>query len=556
MPPGQAGNGQPARMRGEPCCGWNCFGKPGEPFTPHYYVVHGKAGSASAGDIDLAATHERLPSSELAAARLIKRMHADADKPLLHGEQTRRWRQWDGARYAPQNATFGTDLAERFAGEYKILLREIRQSVNLTVRVANPDATADEIEEKAEAEMKAKWGKHLGYRGTLWSERGQAALIRQLGRTCGVDDSLLDADTGEIVVDGGRISVAQILGSYQPAAPGRPEVPPYVKTLDHDPERLVTLRTGAGVDYVPGAACPAFDQFLATSVPDPQQRWWLCWRAISALFGRNPRKGFVNDIGEPDSGKSTFTTVMGLLGGGYARSVEAKTFMVKHASDSGFLADELRGARLVSTHEPEPGARFAVGYMKAVTGRDRQRTRGPYGRGFIEWTPQCTVFIGTNRPVAFDTSDEAVLSRQEPVRFARGYQVMDEHLAQRLSAELPGILNRLLECLLWEARWGLPPLPPSMIAERERLATETEPALRFVEELIGQGRLAEADPRQVSASHCVQLAWLYQAFEQWCHDEGIRPVKRSVFKAVVGRRYPARMSNGCRFHGLMVLGQF
>ena len=534
---GRGPNGQAAGPGDGLCCGPECWGGPGKPGTTHYLVIHSKDGS-----INLPGTHERLPDSDLAAAALLRMMHREAGRPLLCGEQTRRWLMWDGSHYTPQVETFGGDLAERLAVDYAVVLRDIDKAILCEIARQMPGASEADIEKAAEAERKARWSLHHRYRHRLWSEQGQAALIKQVMRTCAVDVSLLDTAVGEIIVDGGRISYAQIL---QDGA---------VALLPHDPARLITRRMGAGVDYIPQATCPVFDEFLATSVADEHQRWWLCWRAANALFGRFPRKGFVNPIGETDSGKSTFTTVMGLLGGGYARSVEAKTFMVKHASDSGFLADELRGARLVSTHEPEPGARFAVGYLKAITGRDRQRTRGPYGRGFIEWEPQCTVFVGTNRPVAFDTSDTAVLGRQEPVRFAAGYTAKDDALEAKMAAELPGILNRLLACVLDEARHGrVPELPASMAAERERLADQTEPALQFVQELISEGRLVQADPRQVSASNCVQLAWLYTAFEQWCDDEGIRqPVKRGVFKSVVGRRYPPKMSNGCRFHGLMV----
>jgi hypothetical protein len=542
MPPGQAGNGQPARMRGDPCCGWNCFGKPGEPFTPHYYVVHGKAGTPSAGGIDLGRTRERLPDSELAAARLIKQMHADAVKPLLHGEQTGRWRQWDGTRYAPLPVTAGADLAQMLAGEYKILLREIRQAVNLEVSARNPDAGADEIEEKAEAEMKAKWGKHRGYRGTLWSERGQAALIRQLGRTCGEDESLLDVGTGEIVVDGGRVSHAQILRDG------------VVRPLEHDPRRLVTRRMGAGVDYVPGAACPVFDEFLATSVADEAQRDWLCWRAISALFGLMPRKGFVNPIGERDSGKTTFELLMHALGGDYVITVPVRTFLAKPASDQNFLAAGLRGARMVLAAEPRPGGRYDDGYMKDITGRAPQRTADKNEK-HVGWVPQCTPFILSNAPIRFATSDEAMMERQEVVRFARGYASMDGGLLDRMRGELPGILNRLLRMVIREARWGPPRLPASMVAERERLASETEDALRFIAGLLEEGRLAEA--AGLPFSHYAQVDPLYRAYWDWAqHEERVRqPVGRTTFRDVVGRRYPVVRSDGKRFRGLVVRGQ-
>jgi hypothetical protein len=542
MPPGQAENGQAPPVRDGTCCGRECRGGPGKPFTPHYYLAHTKDG----GGINLAESRQRLPASDLAAAVRVGQMHADDGHPVRCGQQTGRWLRWDGSVYAPQETTFGIDLAKRMAVDYLTALRNVGEAINMkALREAQAAGKgADEAKEMAEAEKKADWGLHRKYREHLWSERGQAALIRQLARTWAVDESQLDTGVGEIIVDSGRISYAQILADGE------------VKPLEHDPARLVTLRMGAGVDYDPAAKCPVFDQFLATSVADTAQRDWLLWRAANALFGRFPRKGLVNPIGEHDSGKSTFTALLRRLGGGYARTVDAKAFLAKHASDNGFLADELRGARLVVSHEPKPGARFDTGYLKALTGReDEQHTRGPYGRAFARWLPHCTVFLGSNHPVAFDTSDTAMLERLEPVRFARGYTDMDEGLAGRMEHELPGILNRLLGCVVREAQHGPPPLPGSMVAERERLAAATEPALRFVDEQIEEGWLRAAELGSVPVSACVPVNWLHQRYVTWAEDdEVLRAAEvegRKKFSEVVGRRYRVMKSSVYRFTGLV-----
>jgi P4 family phage/plasmid primase-like protien len=530
-------NGQapPPAIRKCPC-GPAFAGRRGLTHTPHYFAVHTKDGLM----LDPAESFDLVPTSELQAAVRIIGLHIDGGHPILFAQQSGRWLMWADGVYAPQPVHFGTHMAQDLAVWLKSLLREMEQAVNTAVAGKNPGLAGDALN----AVMKKAWDlwkDHRAFCKHLWSERGQAAMIKQLERSCGIDEAMLDVGTGEIVIDGGRISAADILRDGA------------VTLLPHDPEIRVTKRMGAGVGYDPAATCPVFDQFLATSVADEGQRDWLCWRTASALFGRT-RKGFVNPIGETDSGKSTFTAIIARLAGDYAKAVAAKTFMVKHASDSGFLDDELRGARFVSTHEPEPGSRFAVGYVKAITGQDRQRTAGKYAKP-VEWTPQCTPFIGTNRPILFDTSDEAMMRRQEAVRFARGYTIRDEHLERKMAAELPGILNRLLSYLVREAQHGPPPLPASMVAERERLATETEPALAFVDEALEARWLATCG-LDVAASNCVQVTWLYREFERWCFHEGIKPGGgRKTFSNVVGRRCPVEKSNGYRFLGLIWTGQ-
>jgi P4 family phage/plasmid primase-like protien len=537
---GQAGpgsNGQRPPGKQEKCpCGPEFAGRRGMTRTPHYFAVHTKDGLM----LDPAESFDLVPNSDLQAAVKIIGLHIDGGHPILFAQQTQRWLFWEGGVYAPMPVHFGTHLAQDLAVWLKSLLWEMEKAVNTAVAKNNPGLAGDALTD-AQKKAWALWKDHRAFCKHLWSERGQAAMIKQLERTCGIDDGMLDVGTGEIIIDGGRISAEQILRDGA------------VELLPHDPAIPVTKRMGAGVHYDPAAACPVFDEFLRTSVADEGQRDWLLWRTISALFGLMPRKGFVNPIGERDSGKSTFTAIITRLGGGYAKAVEPKTFLAKHASDSGFLADELRGARFVSTHEPQPGARFDTGYVKTITGRDRQRTAGKYAKP-VEWTPQCTPFIGTNRPILFDTSDEAMISRQEAIRFARGYEVKDEALERRMAAELPGILNRLLSYLVREAQWGKPEPPPSMLAERERLASETEPSLQFVDEALEARWLGTCD-LDVAASNCVQVTWLYREFERWCFHEGIKqPPGRKTFSAVVGRRYPAEKSNGYRFRGLIWAG--
>ena len=507
-------------------------GKPGLPFTPHYLVVHDKGGG-----IDLTATAARLPASELAAAQFLQDMHKDGGGNLLHGHQTGRWLAWDGSSYQGKDVMYGNGLAQWLARVYLSVLDRARQAARSAAIGTSPDASNAEVDKAAKAVMQDALGPQVTYCTKLWTERGQAALVRMTETICGVDEDRLDEATGEIVVDNGRISYAQILRDEQ------------VRLLPHDPRRLVTRRMGKGVVYDPAATCPVFDEFLATSVPDVSQRFWLMWRTVNALFGRLPRKGFVNPVGEHDSGKSTFTRIIGQLGGSYATTVDARTFMVKRSGGE-FLAAELRGARFVSAHEPDPGARYDVGYMKTITSRDDpQRTAGKWEKA-VQWVPQCTVFLGSNAPVRFSTADEAMVIRHEPVRFARGYTEPDQDLMDKLRGELPGILNRLLSYALSRPSRDAD-LPPSVVAERERLA-ELAQRCNSWPSRSRPGGCSTCRPGEVG-SNCAQVSWLFKHYQAWADEEGIgqQTMGRKTFSEVVGRRWKVQKSNGVRFHGLV-----
>ena len=499
-------------------------------FTAHWLVWHDSYGAI---DLERTADLDGLPASDLAMAVAVDRMCREAGAPMRCGQQSGRWLRWDGSGvYAEQDAEVAGRMTRWAAGAHWAAVQAVGDAV--TAEIA---ALPEGRQREARTAAKTRWGRPYALCARLWSDAGQAALHRQLAGVCLVDERKLDAHPGEVIVDNGRVSYEQVLRDG------------YVRLLPHDPGQLNTMRCGPGVRYDPDARCPWFKRFLETSVADTAQRDWLCWRTLNALFGRMPEKGFVNMIGEKHSGKSTFTELIRKLGGGYAVTVPVETFMVKHASDSGFKQAELRGARFVYTHEPQPGSRYDQGLMKTLTGRDQQRTAGKYEKP-VTWTPQLTVFIGSNKPIRFTTSDDAFMERQEVVAFARGYDRMDKQIDARLAGELSGILNELLTYAAREAQHGVPPVPASMTALRERMAEETENALTFLAEWIEEGRLT--DKPDASAYASVTVNQLHGWYRSWCEDAGERADGRKTFRQIVERRYVKKLSNGTyHFKGLI-----
>jgi P4 family phage/plasmid primase-like protien len=510
---------------------------PGDP-GDWTYLAKWKNGALQIGDT----LNGWLPASDVHSAIRLRQMFEAAGTPVILSRQTGTWYRWDGSRYRPEKGTFAERQVVLFALNYEQAVTRVCEEIKRRTLIRLGADVAEKDREKATDEELKKAGPHKAYLNHLLSESGQRAVAAQLGRVMAVDDSLLDAGTGEIVTGNGRISYEAILKIRN------------VELLPHDPARLVTRRTGDGVSYDPAAQCPVFCEFVATSVADVAQRDWLLWRTANALFGRMPRKGFVNLIGERDSGKSTFAALMHRLGGDYVITVQVKTFTVRGSGDSGFLDAELRGARMVFAHEPKPGARYDDGFMKAITGRDHQRTAGKWEKP-VEWFPQCTPFIASNQPIRFASSDEAFMDRQEAIRFARGYEKPDPDVLDKMTRELPGILSLLLWYAIREAHNGPPPLPASMVAERERLADETEDALRFVSEQIEEGRLAEQPGLPVSSY--VPVQWLFDSYQFWAEhierEQRTKVLGRKTFSSIVGRRYPTQKSGVYRFTGLVAL---
>jgi phage/plasmid-associated DNA primase len=158
--------------------------------------------------------------------------------------------------------------------------------------------------------------------------------------------------------------------------------------------------------------------------------------------------------------------------------------------------------------------------------------------------------FATNHPIFFDTSDSAMFGRAKPVEFTYAGP-KDPGLAARLMAELPGIFTWGLAGLHGYLTEGIPAVTPAMAALRERIAAESDPALRFLAMAITEGYLAQ--DRMAPAAACVLRNELYPKFEAWCALEGVRDVAgKQKFNERIGRIYPQKKSEGWpRFTGLL-----
>ena len=339
------------------------------------------------------------------------------------------------------------------------------------------------------------------------------------------------------VVQNGVIDAAALLAG---------EWPP--KVLPHSPSRFVSRMAGAAFD--PDATCPLFEKFLAQMVADEEQRKWLLQRTGCALLGHQARKGFVNLIGETDSGKSVYNETMSTVGGDYAKAVKVDLFLQKHESNR-FADHTLMGARYVFCGEPDPRKQLDEGFIKLATGRDSQETEAKF-EAPVQWKPMFTPFITSNHALKFETSDVALFNRYEPIVCRIGYKPgeKDDLIEQKLAAERDGILALLLRSASGLEN-GMPPMPQSMRAEQERVAEKVDRALAYLGEQMAEGLLWE--DTCASPGACVSVGDLYSRFMGWMAMESpsARIPGKKEFSERIGRRYPVVRSNGSRFEGLV-----
>jgi putative DNA primase/helicase len=120
----------------------------------------------------------------------------------------------------------------------------------------------------------------------------------------------------------------------------------------------------------------------------------------------------------------------------------------------------------------------------------------------------------------------------------------DKTLPQRLTAELPGILNWALRgCLAWQET-GLKP-PESVKNRTEEYRQEVDHFARFI-----------AERCSLSPAHSIKAGVFVEAFNGWLIEQGEKPeTQRSVsarIRSTPGIDIPPRTGKGVFYRGIAI----
>ncbi|MBN7493062.1 DUF3854 domain-containing protein [Mycobacteroides abscessus subsp. abscessus] len=295
--------------------------------------------------------------------------------------------------------------------------------------------------------------------------------------------------------------------------------------LPHDPAYLMTSRFS--VEYDPTATCPTFDTWLSecTKIKGRDQVDVLLDVTSQVLdFTRLPEKSpFL--FGPTRSGKSTFLELlMKLVGPGATSGMTMQDL----ESDQFAIAD-LYGKRINIDADVSDEYVPSVSNLKRLTGRDPITANLKYGKRFTFINQALPVFSGNTLPTVGERS-RAFMSRVVPVSFPHSKEGSeDETLPGRLEAELPGILNRLIEA--WRARR----VRGKFLPPRRIVLTDFEQRVSSVHAFLadacwlwkrgGEGWIAPrkgGDPKTIVAGYGLPLKKLYKLYEAWAAATGHR----------------------------------
>jgi putative DNA primase/helicase len=209
---------------------------------------------------------------------------------------------------------------------------------------------------------------------------------------------------------------------------------------EHRPQDYITKSAGCG----PGAeGCPMFFKFLDKIFDGNQDLINYLQKFFGyILTGLTSEHAMLFFHGAGANGKSVLvSTIAGILGE-YHRVAPIDTFTAtgfsRHSTD---LAG-LMGARLVTAHETEEGAKWAEAKLKALTGGD-MITAQFMRQDYFDYVPAFKLVITGNHKPGLQSVDEAMRRRLNliPFNVTIPKADRDQSLAEKLKAEWPGILT-------------------------------------------------------------------------------------------------------------------
>lgn len=313
----------------------------------------------------------------------------------------------------------------------------------------------------------------------------------------------------------------------------------------HDPKWLITKMST--VEYTDTADCPLWDSFLMDIFGGDRDLIRYVQKAVGySLTGRTDEQCAFFLFGTGRNGKSTFLDVVREIMGDYAMNIQPETLMVRNSQSSAINSDiaRLKGARLVTSVEPNEGVRINEGLLKQLTGDDTVTARKLYCNEF-EFKPEFKLWMATNHKPIIRGTDTGIWRRIHMIPFT--VQIppakVDRQLKDKLRREYAAILHWAVEgCILWQ-REGLsmPRAVMDMVREYRR---EMDVISAFLED-----RCEIKDYASASASQ------LYGAYTAWCDANNEYKMSNTKFGIEMAKRFnKVSKTGGNHYVGVRLVG--
>lgn len=309
----------------------------------------------------------------------------------------------------------------------------------------------------------------------------------------------------------------------------------------HDPKNYFTKITA--VEYSENADCPRWTAFLDDIFGGDKDLIRYVQKAVGySLTGATSEQCAFFLYGTGRNGKSTFLDIIRDIFGDYAANIQPETIMVRNSQGSAINSDiaRLKGARLVTSVEPNEGVRINEGLLKQLTGDDTVTARKLYGDEF-EFKPEFKLWMATNHKPVIRGTDTGIWRRIHMIPFTCVIPEgkVDRRLKYKLAAEMTGIFRWAVEgCLLWQKE-GLK-MPRAVLEEVREYRREMDVISAFVE-----------DKCTVGKGLSVKSSQLFAAYLNWAEQNNEYRMSSTKFGMELAKRFEkVRTRGGIYFNGL------
>lgn len=313
------------------------------------------------------------------------------------------------------------------------------------------------------------------------------------------------------------------------------------KLRPHDRADLLTRHLP--YSYEPSATCPTWDAFLKRILPEDLIAY-LQRAAGYTLTGLVTEQCLWYLWGSGSNGKSTLVVMLQRMLGEYATKMQSSVIVVKKGMMVNDELATLQGKRLAVINELGKHEQLAENIVKQITDTDVIRARLLYKNSF-QFPQTHKIWIAANPKLYIADTGNGIMRRIKLVPFTVQIpeREKDLHLLDKLTAELPGILNWALRGLTQYLAFGIQ--EPAVVRE----AVET-----YAEENDIWGAFL-ADCCVVEPAKRVQAAQLYAAYCQWATARNERVKSLTIFGKELrdGKGFEVKKSNGnMYYHGLIL----
>lgn len=301
----------------------------------------------------------------------------------------------------------------------------------------------------------------------------------------------------------------------------------------HDPLDFITKL--APLEYNPAVKSQAWSTVLARVTLEegmttrPLAGFLQRWFGYCAT-GSTREQAFVVHYGQGSNGKSTILDTVAEVLGDYA-ATSAPGLLVGNGRDRHptEIAD-LFGRRMVTAHETGEGGHLKEDTVKQLTGSDKVKAR--FMRAdFFEFDPTHKLQLLTNYKPVIKGQDNGIWRRvllmpylakfagHEEVAAGRAHFVKDTSIAERLKAEMQGVLTWVVEGSRAWFQDGLQP-PDAVLAASRDYQAEQDRIGQFIEECCELGPDLETP---ISG----EFGGIYDEYRAWCGEGGFHALSKT-----------------------------